>query len=413
MAGPTAWHFSCVVITPALGLLAEPGVERMTRPAGELTFGLFWPTAVILIATFFTIQHDSLSGPQSVAEPPAMSAAKALHSPATFSIRTRFAFIGFSALGTALMLIPARRPLQKPSILLSLMAASAFLWGISLPWYESPVVSANRSLPWACFAFGLVGLARQFTVRELAKLTVVVTVAFLAIGVSAEILLGTFNPQRIGYQFAGMLTPDAQGIHCSLLVLSALAVLGHTSRNLPLHLGFIAIGVLFLFLAKSPITCWGFAIVVLMLSFLRPAKHFRGLNWFWFPGLAVAIVATLLLGTELQNGFTIAFEEVGPGGIVLCLLIAGAGARQAWLQFKRTGDHGYRFLIAQIVFGLVNCLANTQYTQPSLCVALCLASLTSLELTPTPMRSAVSGAPETKQQQGGARTLSQLSLSGS
>jgi hypothetical protein len=119
-----------------------------------------------------------------------------------------------------------------------------------------------------------------------------------------------------------------------------------------------------------------------------------------------------VLGTEARPGLAIALKHVGIGGVALYLIVAGLGSWQAWLQFKKTRDEGYRFLIAQIVLAVLSSLANSQYLQPSLCVGLCLAGLASLELTPIQIRSALTGVTGKKKTSAVLGPTDQLSLSG-
>ncbi len=420
---------------------------RATR--AESIDGLFWITAIFVAVAFFAAEHN-LFITRPLGSVLDESGVLERGGPADFeNAQLRFGFLGFGALGCALLLSPARRPLRRPGALVWLMAAYGTISVGSIIWSDSPQSTAQQLLPLVCFGAGVLGLARQFTVRELTKLVFVVMALYVVIGVTAEVVLGTFNPQSGIYRFAGTLPSDMQGIHCALLALSALALLRHTRRNLPLHLGFIALGVLFLLLTRSPTSCCAFLAAVMVELFLQHRSDRKWLNWAWAPGLALALMAadtivnrtggevaerisvmgrgsetqTLagevalwtdqvkylaenpLLGhgygadwisrratdislrqgglnTRMHSGVVEVLSNVGIVGAAVCFLVAILGLCQAWRRYQWTEEEGYRFLVAQIVLGLVNSLVNAQYAVPSLCAAACAASLASLAMTP-------------------------------
>jgi O-antigen ligase len=93
------------------------------------------------------------------------------------------------------------------------------------------------------------------------------TAIYLAIGISTELVLGTFQPFAPGYRFAGTLHPNVQGINCALLVLSAVAA-GDIERNRrALFRACASLGLVFLILTASR-TSFAAALLALSVYFM-------------------------------------------------------------------------------------------------------------------------------------------------
>ena len=97
-------------------------------------------------------------------------------------------------------------------------------WAIISPiWAEDRVLTLTRVTVFAILCVAAVAIANRFSLREIILWAFFTSGSYLAIGVFAELLFGTFRPLSSGYRFAGTLHPNGQGINCTLLLLSGVA----------------------------------------------------------------------------------------------------------------------------------------------------------------------------------------------
>ena len=91
------------------------------------------------------------------------------------------------------------------------------------------------------------GFARQFPAAHVALMALVISGAYLIVGVGTELALGTFRPWSPDYRFAGTVHPNSQGaqlaIFCFGVVLSG--AVGNARDELWLWTLF-AVGLVFL-----------------------------------------------------------------------------------------------------------------------------------------------------------------------
>jgi hypothetical protein len=330
------------------------------------------------------------------------------------------AYLAFGLFGCRLWRHSSGTPAQGSSPILRMMIVYGALCFFSVAWTDSVETTFPKLMQLACFGAGVIGLARCFTVRDLAKLALVVMALNLTVAVIVEVATGRFHPELSNYRFAGMTHPHTQGIQCGLLALSALALLRHTRRNVPLHIGLIAVGLLFLLLTKSQISCAAFfaAVVVEVVMGSRSPR-----KWPIAAVGALLVVAIVLTDTvegslavaatnplidsvsrfqrgtlrndvlhtlvgfgyggfwsinRAHNGFMVLLVNVGILGSVPFIWMVISGLKQAWKRYRLTANEEYRFLVAQIVLGLVTSLAGVYYTEPSLYSAICAATLASM-----------------------------------
>jgi exopolysaccharide production protein ExoQ len=127
-------------------------------------------------------------------------------------------------------------------------AAWAFL---SLIWASDIALTFRRLMVFGVLCIAAAAIAKRFTLREIVLWTSFSSTLFLAIGVSAEIFLGTFRPLASGYRFAGTLHPNHQGINCALVLLSGLAAADLEKRRRTLFRTYALLGFVFLILTGS------------------------------------------------------------------------------------------------------------------------------------------------------------------
>jgi O-antigen ligase len=125
-------------------------------------------------------------------------------------------------------------------------------WALASPlWAEDRALTLTRVTVFAILCVAAVAIARLFSLREIILWAFYTSGAYLAVGVLAEVLFGTFHPFASGYRFAGTLHPNGQGINCALLVLSGIAAAHVEKRKRMLYRICALVGFVFLVLAAS------------------------------------------------------------------------------------------------------------------------------------------------------------------
>jgi O-antigen ligase len=138
-----------------------------------------------------------------------------------------------------------------------------------------------------CF-FGMLGITRQLSRRDVVALTLAITCAFLLIGLGAELALGTFRPFSPGYRFAGSVHPNTQGNYLATMCLAAFCMAGWSERRRRMLQALFGVGFCFLILTKSRTACVCLLSALVLLWFLRASARRR---------LLVGIGAALAVST--------------------------------------------------------------------------------------------------------------------
>ena len=126
------------------------------------------------------------------------------------------------------------------------------VWALVSPiWASDLALTLRRLVIFAIFCIAAVAVARRLSSRELVLWTFFSTTLFLAVGVFAELFLGTFRPFASGYRFAGTLHPNVQGVNCALLVLSGVAAADVERHRRPIFRIGAVLGFVFLNLTVS------------------------------------------------------------------------------------------------------------------------------------------------------------------
>jgi O-antigen ligase len=171
-------------------------------------------------------------------------------------------------------------------------------WAVlSLAWAEEPALTLRRLEAFGILCIAAAALARRCSLRETVLLTFYCSLLFLVIGVSAEILLGTFRPFTPGYRFAGTLHPNGQGINCALLLLAGIAAGDTEKHRRTVFRASALLGLLFLILTASRT---GFAAAIVALAVYLAAVCSRRAKTVLGLGVGIAFCSLLLvLGNAL------------------------------------------------------------------------------------------------------------------
>jgi O-antigen ligase len=136
--------------------------------------------------------------------------------------------------------------------LMGVLIVGAVVWCMaSWLWAIEPGIAARRLLASGCVAMAALAAARWLSPRELAAVALAGTTTFLTLGGLVEIALGTWQPWRGDYRFAGTLHPNAQGLSCAVLVIAALELARQSKRWRTAFLLLAAAGFIGLWLTKS------------------------------------------------------------------------------------------------------------------------------------------------------------------
>ena len=138
----------------------------------------------------------------------------------TYKALTYIAFGALSLLG--MLSLQRFRPVGVRG-LYGMAAVFFFLWcGLSVTWSFEPMITVNKLAIFVMLSLGAVFTAQRFRMEDLLLFVIFSSVVYLAVGVFAETLWGTFRPWASGYRFSGTIHPNGQGMNCALLFLASL-----------------------------------------------------------------------------------------------------------------------------------------------------------------------------------------------
>ena len=218
------------------------------------------------------------------------------------ALTRRVGFPSIALLGLFCILHKRGRPLSIRGPL-AVLLIFLFVWCLaSLLWATDPWLTTRRLVVLACSALGAVGIARQLGPRGLCVLTLVVTTAYVALGVGVEIRLGTFRPFSAGYRFSGTMHPNVQGVCCGAMCLAAACLASHATRRKPLFIVLLVVGLLFLVLTKSRTSLGSLVAVLFVLWALdgpRLGKVVAVLGLAW--AVCVVALAASIVGLQIED----------------------------------------------------------------------------------------------------------------
>jgi len=165
---------------------------------------------------------------------------------------------------------------------------------ISIIWSIDPPLTARRVAVLCFYFIGALGIARQLSDRDLAVAALVITAVYLAVGVAAELALGTFRPWAADYRFSGTVHPNTQGLHLMILCMAAflLAQANPVASRRKWLIVLFVLGFVFLLLTKSRTSLAGYLLVMSILWFLQTTTFNRIVS---VVGVSFSLCAALLI----------------------------------------------------------------------------------------------------------------------
>jgi len=139
------------------------------------------------------------------------------------------------------------------------------VWALaSLAWTDDAELTLRRLVAFVMLCVGAIAVVKFFSVRDVIWFVFFSTGLYVAVGLSAELALGTFQPLVSDYRFAGTFSWNMQGINCALLLLSAIFLKDDAKRGRKLFfaVGLLALAFLILTKSRTSLSC---AILVILL----------------------------------------------------------------------------------------------------------------------------------------------------
>jgi len=205
-------------------------------------------------------------------------------------------------LGLGLLFLRQGRPLQTVGWLPALMIFYVTWSAASVFWSDDPGLSCRRLAVLMFCVLGALGFARQFQPRDIVVMAMVISGAYLLVGVGTELALGTFRPWIPGYRFAGTVHPNTQGGHLTVFCLASFWLARSMKREQARLWTLFAVGLLFLLLTKSRTSCAALVTAIAVPWLANSTVHTR-VQTFVFAGFVLCAAA--LLGSL----FNLAIED--------------------------------------------------------------------------------------------------------
>ena len=207
--------------------------DAMIQPTDnpkETTIGspIFW-LAIAVVGLGFFLTEQNLN--RSLQEEFTFSAETLEQAVAGGNSLRRMAFSAIAMLGVLFLLRNAGPRLSARDPLALLVLAVLAICLASLLWSSDPALTVRRLVVLGFCFLGALGIARQLSARQLCAAVLIVPTAYVAIGILAELKLGTFRPWAAGYRFSGTVHPNTQAGYCGLLCLAAVAMAGDAKRG--------------------------------------------------------------------------------------------------------------------------------------------------------------------------------------
>jgi O-antigen ligase len=178
---------------------------------------------------------------------------------------------------------------------LALLMLMYLAWCLaSIMWSVEPMMSGKRWMVLMLCFLGVLGTSRCLSRQELCSAAMTIMAGYAAIGLLAELSLGTFRPWQAGYRFGGTVHPNAQGVYCAILCLAAVCKIIDPTRRKPLAIGLCAISIVLLLLTKSRAALAGLAAALPVLWLVRARVKTKVLV---AGGAVLAVTAALLAAT--------------------------------------------------------------------------------------------------------------------
>ncbi len=161
----------------------------------------------------------------------------------------RIVFLGCAAVGMFSLLLARGKTFRlNPPIAL---IAIYLLWaGASATWSIDPGTTVRRYSLVLCCAIGCFGFCKLIDVKDAVFAAVLVSLGYLALGIVAEVVFGTFRPHLGDYRFAGSMHPNIQAANLAMGSIAAYTMARVKPKFKLVFYGIFGLLFLFLLLTK-------------------------------------------------------------------------------------------------------------------------------------------------------------------
>ncbi len=312
--------------------------NRRYVPRGEL---FRWLIFFFLALAFFFTMHNFTDFPRLVGE--YNSSQNEIVDNMESSNAARQIALLVLAIAATLSLASYKSHIRLRSDTLTSRILIAFaIWSALSPlWADDSMLALKRLFAFAIFCAVALAIVRMFSITEIIQWCFFATATFLSFAFIAEVTTGTFHPWLSEYRFAGIQHPNAEGIECGLLCLSAIAVSKTKERRQWVYLFAAAIGFVFLLLTRSR-TSLSATVVSLGIYFLVSGSQAK--KKLLLSSLVITSLLLFVLGTGLLPVFksALTLERDGDYGVD-----SFAGRTEIWRDVsghileKPLVGHGY------------------------------------------------------------------------
>lgn len=269
---------------------------------GTQTLGIGrFPWGIVLIfATIFFFSQHHLDYSQRVTESFLPSESDLIAGVTETSITHRLIIValGLFALGS---FIGYRRTVLRVdgSLGVSLLVFAGWA-ALSLSWADDPGQVLRRLVAFGAMCLAATAIVRRLTMREILFFTFCCSFLFLLIGVSAELILGTFHPLTPDYRFAGTQHPNQEAINCALVLFSGLAAGDIEKRRRVFFRICATLGLVFLTLTASR-TAFAAAMLALVVYGAAMWSKRHALLFVLWVGVASCILTLVMSDTSITT----------------------------------------------------------------------------------------------------------------
>lgn len=263
-----------------------------------------WLIIVVVTAAFFVAVHEPTRS-RLVQEMYQTDEATMQKNVAEGTLQRQIGFLVLGGMGVLVLLSPFRRRITLNGSLAWLVVFFLVWMMLSVAWADEPGITTRRLIVIVMFCVGSAAVAACMSVRQVVLLVFFSSMAYLLIGIAAEVLLGNFNPGGDIYRFSGTLHPNIQGINCGLLILAAITAAHTEKKNRAFYLASCAFAFAFLFLTGSRTSL--FTLLGTLLVHLTIVHWRSKLAWFSASAATTAFLTVFLLG---QSRFLPALEKL-------------------------------------------------------------------------------------------------------
>lgn len=164
------------------------------------------------------------------------------------SAKRRLAFLGCAGIGMMSLLL-GRGQTFRLNLPVALIAIYLLWAGASYVWSIDRGATSRRYILMLCCAIGCFGFCRFAKVKDVVLATVIVTFAYLLLGVGTELVFGKFRPHTGAHRFAGTLHPNIQAANLAMGCIASFTMTRVMPKAKTLFYG--VFGVMFLFLLMT------------------------------------------------------------------------------------------------------------------------------------------------------------------